>query len=306
MMTSHPDERRRVRRAACVAAGALAMLAVPVVAQTPRPLELDQILRHAAARVEEQARAMSDIVMQEDYLQVAKGTARGHDLPDVMTRKTRADLVVLLDVGARGSWAPFRDVYEVDGKPVADRGEHMRQLLTKISSGSSRDAVAIHDESARFNLNAFGVDVDRTVNTPLTTLMFLRAQNQPRSAFHFGGTERVDGVSCRIVEFTEETRPSLIESVAGSSARGRFWIEPDTGHVRRSELRAEAAITRDWTRFVRATITVRYAAEPALGVWVPVSMDEQYDLNASDQVITGHAAYSNYRRFGVTTTESAR
>lgn len=305
-MTSHPGERRRVGWIVWAAAGVASMLVAPVAAQTPRPPELDQILQRAAAHVEQQARTMSTVVMQEDYLQVAKGTTRGHDLPDVTTRRTRASLIVLLDVGSPGSWTPYRDVYEVDGKPVADRGEHMTEVLAKIASGSSRDAVAVHDESARFNLNAFGVYIDRTVNTPLTTLMFLRAPNQPRSSFRLGGTERVDGVPCRIVEFAEETRPSLIESVAGSSARGRFWIDPDTGHVLRSELRAEAAVTRDWTRFVRATITVRYAGEPTVGAWVPVSMDEQYELNAGDEIITGHATYSSYRRFGVTTSERAR
>jgi hypothetical protein len=307
MTTSHRDrERPHASRVVSLAIGMVSMMLASTVAQTPRSPELDQILQRAAAHVEQQARAMSDIVMQEDYLQVAKGTVRGHDLPDVMTRKTRADLVVLLDVGAPGTWAPFRDVYEVDGKPVKDRSEHVSQLVAKIASGSPRDAVAIHDESARFNLNAFGVDIDRTVNTPLTTLMFLRTANQPRSSFHLGSVERIDGVTCRIVEFSEESRPSLIESVAGSSARGRFWIEPASGHVLRSELRAEAAITRDWTRFVRATITVRYAEEHALNAWVPTAMDEQYELNASDEVITGHAAYSNYRRFGVSTAESAR
>jgi hypothetical protein len=307
MTTSYlGKEALRASRVGWLAVGMVSMALAGVAGQTPRSPELDQILQRAAAHVEQQADAMSTIVMQEDYLQVAKGTARGHDLPDVTTRKTRASVIVLLDVGSPGSWTPYRDVYEVDGKPVADRGEHMSEVLAKIASGSSRDAVAVHDESARFNLNAFGVYVDRTVNTPLTTLMFLRAANQSRSSFRLGGMERVDGASCRIVEFAEETRPSLIESVAGSSARGRFWIEPDTGHVLRSELRAEAAITRDWTRFVRATITVRYAEEHALNAWVPTTMDEQYELNAGDQVITGHAAYSSYRRFGVTTSESAR
>jgi hypothetical protein len=57
---------------------------------------------------------------------------------------------------------------------------------------------------------------------------------------------------------------------------------------------------------VRATVTVRYAGEPTVGAWVPVSMDEQYELNAGDEIITGHATYSSYRRFGVTTSERAR
>jgi hypothetical protein len=80
MTSSHRDrERPHASRVVSLAIGMVSMMLASTVAQTPRSPELDQILQRAAAHVEQQARAMSDIVMQEDYLQVAKGTVRGHD-----------------------------------------------------------------------------------------------------------------------------------------------------------------------------------------------------------------------------------
>jgi hypothetical protein len=53
---------------------------------------------------------------------------------------------------------------------------------------------------------------------------------------------------------------------------------------------------------VRSQAAVTYARVDRLNLWVPVLMDEVYELPTTGQTVTGHAAYSDYREFKVTTS----
>jgi hypothetical protein len=294
--------KRRVRAMASSTLCALAMLATSdVIAGTGQAPALDRLLAMAAAHVEQYARGMSNVVAQEDYQQIVR------DDP-IQWRRTRADMIVF-DVAGNGWWVPFRDVFEVDGQPVRERDDRLARLAEAFAS--STDAVAqarvISEESARFNLQGFGLS--RTINTPMTALAFLSAVNQPRSTFSVEATGVINGVACSVVTFTEHRVPSLIESLDGTvQAGGRFWIDPASGHVLRSELLAVTTLTRDRTRRVRGRITTNYTEEGRLGIWVPVRMDEHYDVvrGPVTSAIDGRADYSNFRRFGVSTSEQTR
>src|SRR5207249_2085981 len=167
----------------------------------------------------------------------------------------------------------FRDVFEMDGKPVRDRQERLATLFLKSTSEPLDQALRIASESARFNLNA-SIEIGRTINAPMTALVFLRWENQPRSTFRLDGVERIGGIECAIVRFTERTQPRLIATNNDSPASGAFWIEPASGRIQRSELMldTEAAQRRIVTVTVR--ILVNYADQPELKLWLPVSMDE--------------------------------
>jgi hypothetical protein len=291
----------RTRSVATVVAAALLAVAPGVLdaRQAPAP----EILAKAAAHVQRFIAGMSNVVAVETYEQAQQ--INGMRNVALSTRQTRADLLVL-PIGASG-WAAFRDVYEVDGRRVRDRGERLTALLTHFDAESAEQAVAISDESARFNLNPGFVD--RTINTPMTALMFLQAENLARSSFSADGRATIGKVACEIVSFVEQRTPSLIQSPYAITVRGRFWIEPETGAVLRSELRANAALNANDTQTVRAIVTVNYTPEPKLGIWVPASMDETYDVGVSGQItrgqsLTGHAEYSGFRTFGVTTETS--
>jgi hypothetical protein len=262
----------------------------PLHAQTDR----DRVLAMAAAYIERLAHAMSSVVVQEDYEQVVRAGTTG------ASRRTRADLATI-DAGSAG-WVEFRDVYEVDGRPVRDHDNRLARLMNAPLADALRQAQRVAVESARFNLNVRGVTVDRTVNTPLTALRFLRSRNQSRSSFHLDGMTVKAGVRCQAVRFVERARPSLIESTDGTSARGTFWIEPSTGRVVASELEIEAPI--DHFRAIRARLTVDYAFAATVGLWLPSRMDEVYDMRAA--TITGRATYSHVRQFSVSTNATAQ
>ena len=236
--------------------------------------------------------------MQEDYQQIVR------DVP-AFTRRTRADMI-LFDVTGNGWWVPFRDVFEVDSQIVRERDDRLAQLFQAWSDPDAMaQARAISEESARFNLSGFGISIARTINTPMTAFAFLTATNQARSTFSLGGIESVDGVRCRIVSFTEHAVPSLVESTDGTvQVAGRFWVDEASGRVHRSEFTATTVLRRDRARSVRAIITTTFAEDARLGVWMPVRMDEHYDVSRGGTrgVINGRATYSNLRRFQVTTS----
>ncbi|MCC7043512.1 MAG: hypothetical protein IT183_06600 [Acidobacteria bacterium] len=295
---------RDVRALASSALCALAMLATPdVIAGTGQAPGLDRLLAMAAAHVEQYTRGMSNVVAEEDYQQIVREDS-------IHWRRTRADMIVF-DVAGNGWWVPLRDVFEVDGQPVRERDDRLARLAEVFSSNADAvaQARAISEESARFNLGGFGLGVHRTINTPMTALAFLSAVNQPRSTFSVEGTEVIDGIACRVVTFAEVQEPSLIESLDGIvQAGGRFWIEPVSGRVLRAELLAATTLARDRTRSVRGRITTTYVEEGRLSIWVPVRMDEHYDVirGPVTSAIDGRADYSNFRRFGVSTSEQTR
>ena len=100
-----------------------------------------------------------------------------------------------------------------------------------------------------------------------------------------------------IVEY-QETRTDTMIKTAGFKdlpARGRFWIQPDTGRVLMSEL-----IARD--RNVSAAVDVSYQSEPLLGCLVPIEMREDYRSRPGSH-ISSSATYGRFRQFQVNVDE---
>jgi hypothetical protein len=281
-------------RVLAVVVAACALMMVPPVSLRARA-DSDHLLALAGIYVERLARAMSNVVVQEDYEQVVRGGTTG------ASRRTRADLATI-DAGPAG-WVEFRDVYEVDGHPVRDRDDRVARLLNAPTADALAQAKRVAAESARFNLNVGGMTVDRTVNTPLTVLRFLRPRNQRRSSFRVDGVAVRNGVRCQIVGFVERARPSLIESPDGTSVRGTFWIEPSTGRVLGSELEIEAPLGAFGA--IRARLAVDYAYAATAALWLPSRMDEIYDIGGS-ATMTGRATYSHVRQFSVSTDATVR
>jgi hypothetical protein len=274
-----------------------ALLSLAAVHTTPggQPPTLPHLLGTAAAYVAAYEEKASFLLLEEYYVQWVQ-ILGGQPSRD---RRLRSELALVNtpDFG----WIGFRDVFEVNGQRVGNRQERLQELfaapLTEETLGRAR---ALASESARFNLGS----VMRTVNYPTMALAFLRDANQPRSAFARADATRVDDVPTWIVEFEETRRPTLIASQLDESgtsdlpASGRFWIEPDSGRVRRSQV-----------TFVQlrstGSITVEYGPWPGLDLLVPVSMRESFLVHGlhstgdlrQPQVIRGEARYSNVRQF---------
>jgi hypothetical protein len=290
-----------------VAALAVAVAAVPLRAQTPAGADLDQLLAKATWYSIDFVNKLSSVVAEERYLQdsnVALATvaipglggrgAPGMSVPRGSSkhRELRADFLIVKSGGE--NWTPFRDVFEVDHIPIRDRDERLAKLFlnTKPDAGSEEQAKAIAEESGRYNLGS----VQRTINNPVFALIFLQPDVRPRFKFTYGKADRKNADDIRVVEYVEETRPTVIAGRPGEDmpAFGRFWIENATGRVLKAELRVEV-------KDIKANLTTTFRSDERLGIDVPNEFREEYDLR--DSRVSGIASYSRFRRFEVKSSE---
>ena len=277
--------------------------------------ELDAALAAAAGYLEQYEHRISAIGAEEAYEQVVVppggtvvGDSRGRQTlvnapAATISRKTRANIMTI-SLGARG-WVAFRDIFELDGRPVRDRQERLSRILQNVTPDSLDQARRIAAESARYNLDPNATHIDRTINVPMTALFYLRAANQPRSSFRLGKPERVNGVDCVTLQFTEQSLPRLIRTSDDAPAQGTFWIDlANGGRILKTEVRMQSGGAQ--LQWVRSQTSVTYARVDKLDLWVPVVMEETYELPVTRQLLTGHATYSDYREFKVTTSSDIK
>jgi hypothetical protein len=265
-----------------------------VSAQRP---SLGRLLEAAGSYAERYHQAFTTIVAEEHYVQnvVAplrsdSGTWALQSVGDGDKQRTlRSDVMLLRGVTGEDAWFFFRDVFEVDGKPVSSTRGRLEAWFRQSRDSFVHRARALALEQARFNLG----DILRTINVPLIALEFLLPRHQERFRFRLSGDTVVSGIEVTAVTYEERRRPTMIRTPDGDDieARGTFWIEPGSGRVRRTELRTGERNPRQ----VRAAIVVTYERNERLDMLVPVSMQERY--SAGSQEITGLASYSNFRRF---------
>jgi hypothetical protein len=270
----------------------LTSLARPLRAQTA----VEQAVDQAARYLETFTALASGVVLEEKYLQQAQGRV-------VSARELVSDLAIMAD--AQFGWIEFRDVFEVDGEPIRDRQDRVVELFADPSPDAVAQAQRIVQEGARHNLNPVGVQFARTLNLPMAALMYLRRENQPRSRFQRVSLDSVSGRRVLIVRFEETASPRLIGSVDNAPARGRFWIEQETGRVLRTQLEINS---RRGTTNIQAVIDVEYGESPEVGLWLPRQMEENYNftdgMNRPLASIFGRALYTNVRKFRVDVEEN--
>ncbi|HET7698070.1 MAG TPA: hypothetical protein VFK57_20315 [Vicinamibacterales bacterium] len=273
---------------------ALALAAPGRTAAQQRPLSVKDVMARVAAYVEAYGARTSVVVATEHYSQQSR---RYKAMPE--KRQLGADFAIVKVDGMRG-WQGFRDVIEVDGTPLPDRNDRLARLLTH--SGGYDEARRLLAESARFNIGP----IERDFNVPTTTLFFFTPQNLDR--FRFSAvTAGADGIW--EIAFRETARPTLIRTPRGRSiaSSGTLWVHAADGTVVRTRLEVEGfAMSSTLGNRSRGTgsVDVVYQRVPALDMWLPASMDEDFEIRTGEhrEGISGRALYSNYRQF----TTSAR
>ncbi|MEQ1912323.1 MAG: hypothetical protein ABMA15_26110, partial [Vicinamibacterales bacterium] len=198
-------------------------------------------------------------------------------------------------------WMQYRDVFEVDGVAVRDRAERLTKLLLAPSTSTDAQVRRILEESARHNLG----DIERNFNTPVFALQFLETAHQERFKFRRADARTPSSASQTtsdtgafrvstevwVIRFEERVRPTIVHTTEGKDvpARGRFWIEPESGRVLMSEL-----VVGDRDR--QGTVNVSYQSEPYLGLLVPIEMRERYEQRRGKSRIEGVATYGKFRK----------
>jgi hypothetical protein len=136
----------------------------------------------------------------------------------------------------------------------------------------------ILEESSSYNLGA-----RRDVNLPTLALLWLRPENQSRLELERKGERTIANLRGVEVEFREVASPTLVRDRGRDVlSLGRFWIDPTSGVVLRSEIRYVE----------RGFVGTEYRPEPGFDVLVPDVMQEGGGFKA---------IYSKYRRFEAAT-----
>jgi hypothetical protein len=266
---------------------------------------LATVLARAAAYVADYQTRLAGIVAEEHYRQNVVTTSRGGRLTRQF-RELRSDVLMVKPSADAAAWLQFRDVFEVDRKPIRDRDQRLYKLFVESSGATEARARAetIQAESARYNIGP----VMRTVNMPILALLFLERSVQPIITFKrrdAGNVKRFAGLAeagdVWLIEYREEQDGTLVrgDNNRDIPSHGRIWIDSTSGRILRTEL-----ISEDLA--IRATIDVTYKAEPGLDLLVPAEMRELYLVRRTEGRIDGRAEYSRFRQFIVTTTEKPK
>jgi hypothetical protein len=217
------------------------------------------------------------------------GTSAKMNVATPGRREIRSDyLFVRRQAGE--DWITFRDAFEVDGRPVRDRGDRLVKLLANPSLANETLARRLTLESTRHQLDP-GI---RSVNDPLLALVFLQNHYQARFRYTRGARDRNVGDDVWIVNFQEQERPTIVRGPRGDvPSRGRLWIDAGTGRVLKTEL--ETGTSR---------VAASFAWDAAIGLALPVEMRDDYSVGRTGYRAT--ATYSRFRRFDVSTSEKLR
>jgi hypothetical protein len=250
---------------------------------------LDQVLQRMRGYLSDYAKHLPAVVATETYQQrVGSGMRRNQ-------RRLISDFG-LVQVPGDAEWLGFREVLEVDGKPVADSARRLAELLAKPSAAAVQQARRIAEESARYNIGP----VVRTTNDPALVLELLDGRHSARMTFTKTGETKIDRTAAWILRFQETTKPTIIRTRDQKDlpAQGRAWVDPETGRV----LRVQASVEPGFG--VTAALDVTFEHDERLGFAVPAKMIERYTNRNLVTVSSGEATYSNYRRFTVDTQEN--
>ncbi len=287
-----------------VCAGVLLAVAVASLSagQDAEPT-LDLVLARAAAYVTSYLSRLSGIVAEEHYRQNVLGSQR-RGWPQLREfRELRSDLL-LVKTGNGDTWLQFRDVFEVDRKPIRDRDERLYKLFVGASADAATQAAAIQAESSRYNIGP----IMRTINMPMLALVLFDRINQPRFIYQQGkpgNVKRFSSLAAEpdvwLIEYREVLGRTVVRGAEDKDipSHGRVWIDSRTGRFLRTEL-----ISEDTE--VRAVIDVSYRAEAGLDLLVPAEMRETYELRRTLARIDGRATYGRFRQFTVTTSEKLK
>jgi len=107
----------------------------------------------------------------------------------------------------------------------------------------------------------------------LAPLSLLRTENGPKVTFRLENIKTTNGVRVASLRFTETTAPHVINSPIDEPATGRILVEVGTGIVRQTELVMS-------NKHVNLRVTVAYAPEPTLALWLPSKMTFQSDISS--------------------------
>ena len=279
------------------------------------------VMERASAYVDVFERTLSNLVVEERYAQVVKlwkgdppepgrepelawkpgtGEQRSRGAFEALRRRQLLSDVLLVQPPDQISIG-FRDVAEVDGKPVRDRAVRLEKLFLSGSADARRQLQRIANESQRYNLGG-------SRNTlPTFPLQILHTANVSRFKWTAESQKRAPGdpAGSVVIGFRETGDPTIVRTISGRNVpmTGQFCIDPRTGRLWRATLNLRQPFENVAGGF---EVTFRPTSDPAvllperLWEW---SLTNDPEWAGRPAFVEGQATYANFRRFTVNTEE---
>ena len=236
-------------------------------------VDLNELRMRVAASARRFITQLSDVVTEEEYDQ---RFTRGRK-----SRHLKSDFLLVAYPGRKELVMVFRDVREVDGKPVRDKQDRITKLFLEPFNNAIRRAQDIHRDGLRLS-----VDNGRLMD-PLQVITYLQLEYQNGFTFTLGDRAPNLGPDVREISLTPvPARGKLAKA-------GRAWVSETTGDVIKTEVRSGFGARAEST-------TTTFGLDPVLKIRVPLEMKDELPRVSGDDFI-GTAKYSNSRRFDVRT-----
>jgi hypothetical protein len=246
------------------------------------------VLGRARAYVASWEAQLSGLVAEEHYtqhLQVRFGQSQ--------TVRLKSDVLL---VRVQRHWLGFRDIAEVDGRPIVGRTRRLEDLfVTHPLAEAMSQATRISDEGARYNIGS----VYRNFNVPTTALQILEPERDGRVEFKLERPQTIEGQPAAVLSFHERKPPTIILDKGARQyifTRGRLWVDQATGRILATEVRWQLTPSRDAIH-MDAAVNVSYGLDSKSGVWVPQRMTEKYETE--HELVDCDAMYTGVRQFSV-------
>jgi hypothetical protein len=258
-----------------IAAAVVAAVANPGVQAQDSP-DLPTLMRKVGIYTNWFVNRFSNVVSEEDYEQRFSVATR--------RRQLKSDFMLVGYPGNTETLMTFRDIREVDGKPVGDQKDRITRLFLEPFESAVRRAQEIHREGLRLSID------NGRVMDPLTVIGYLQPAYQRNFRVSRGGMARNLGPYIREITLTPmaDRSKTLLKPA-------RAWVAEDTGAVVKTELRTGFG--------VRSEITATtFGMDPTLQMPVPLEMRDEVPRGRDDFI--GIAKYSKFRRFAVRSEEA--
>ena len=194
-------------------------------------------------------------------------------------RRVTSDLLLVRYPGSRRDVIFYRDVIQLNGKPVPGREQRLIDLFITPPVGLRERAQQIVADSDAHVPSVFN---------PMFAFAFLQSDFQSRFELTVNDAGSAWPREVKAITFVEVRRPTVLRAGPFGNfdvpTRGTAWIEEGTGRVLQTELIVGTG------RSAQSMLT-KFTLDERLQVTVPVEMRTQNP--------DGVAIYSNFRRFGV-------
>src|SRR5215470_5356465 len=243
MKCAHQSDRRGLRE--IVVFYTIIAIALCLVIPNPAAASRQNGTALTSAQIEElldKASALAD-KYKELFRDLTAEEKRVFELYDKKTgkiekrRQTVSDLIVYASQQDANRVTEYRNVREVDGKPVKKQFERVEKLFEQVTKADSlgKELDRINRESTRYD---FGTQI---TNITMMNAAATRRQFRQLFKYEFAGRERLRDQELVVIKFEQtEFKKDFIgfhnqslhyENVTGPLMRGQYWIDPQTGRL---------------------------------------------------------------------------